>query len=223
MRRLGPLLTLIVAAWATTASASTITYTVSGVVDGSLAGVSFLATPLTITTVSDTSSVQSTTMYGYNLPALFNPGTTTFTLGAVTGTITGANGIAGTTMGAFTIDARNAALPQGNYLANIGFQWDNAAFRPSFVYSALLGTFTNSYYDMVTSYSFTGTPYAGDNYVFDTTAGTLQVTSANSNSTFTASLNGSPVPEIDPAGMGSVMALVTGALGLVERRRRLPA
>lgn len=29
-----------------------------------------------------------------------------------------------------------------------------------------------------------------------------------------------PVPEIDPAGMGSVMALVTGMLALVERRRR---
>jgi hypothetical protein len=29
----------------------------------------------------------------------------------------------------------------------------------------------------------------------------------------------SAVPEIDPAGMGSVMALVTGALGLLERRR----
>jgi hypothetical protein len=27
-----------------------------------------------------------------------------------------------------------------------------------------------------------------------------------------------PVPEIDPAGMGSVLALVTGALALVERR-----
>jgi hypothetical protein len=31
---------------------------------------------------------------------------------------------------------------------------------------------------------------------------------------FTAS-----VPEIDPAGMGSVLALVSGALGLLERRR----
>ena len=28
-----------------------------------------------------------------------------------------------------------------------------------------------------------------------------------------------PVPEIDPAGIGSVLALVAGALGLVERRR----
>jgi hypothetical protein len=30
---------------------------------------------------------------------------------------------------------------------------------------------------------------------------------------------GAAVPEIDPAGMGSVMALVTGALALIERRR----
>jgi hypothetical protein len=30
----------------------------------------------------------------------------------------------------------------------------------------------------------------------------------------------SSVPEIDPAGMGSVLALVTGALGLLEQRRR---
>jgi len=32
-------------------------------------------------------------------------------------------------------------------------------------------------------------------------------------------LLGTPVPEIDPAGIGSVLALVTGALGLLERRR----
>ncbi|MCY3017042.1 MAG: SUMF1/EgtB/PvdO family nonheme iron enzyme [Planctomycetota bacterium] len=33
-------------------------------------------------------------------------------------------------------------------------------------------------------------------------------------------VNSAPVPEIDPAGMGSVLALVTGALGLLERRRQ---
>ena len=32
-------------------------------------------------------------------------------------------------------------------------------------------------------------------------------------------VNSAPVPEIDPAGMGSVLALVTGAFGLLERRR----
>ena len=35
----------------------------------------------------------------------------------------------------------------------------------------------------------------------------------------TVTINIAPVPEIDPAGMGSVLALVTGALGLLERRR----
>lgn len=33
----------------------------------------------------------------------------------------------------------------------------------------------------------------------------------------------SPVPEIDPAGMGSVLALVVGSLGVLERRRRRTA
>ena len=49
-----------------------------------------------------------------------------------------------------------------------------------------------------------------------------------SSSTFSPSASGvwtigtvgsAAVPEIDPAGMGSVLALVTGALGLLERRR----
>ena len=39
----------------------------------------------------------------------------------------------------------------------------------------------------------------------------------------TTSPQSTPVPEIDPAGMGSVLALVTGALGLLERRRRTGA
>jgi hypothetical protein len=30
----------------------------------------------------------------------------------------------------------------------------------------------------------------------------------------------SPVPEIDPAGMGSILALLGGGLGLLERRRK---
>lgn len=38
-----------------------------------------------------------------------------------------------------------------------------------------------------------------------------------------APANSSPVPEIDPAGVGSVLALVGGALGLLERRRSKPA
>lgn len=42
---------------------------------------------------------------------------------------------------------------------------------------------------------------------------------------FSLSVDVSPagVPEIDPAGMGSALALVSGALGLLERRRRQTA
>ncbi len=40
-----------------------------------------------------------------------------------------------------------------------------------------------------------------------------------SNYTFVTAI--SAVPEIDPAGIGSVMALVSGALALLERRKRL--
>jgi len=36
---------------------------------------------------------------------------------------------------------------------------------------------------------------------------------------WTIAMAASPVPEIDPAGFGSVAALITGALGLIERRR----
>jgi len=35
----------------------------------------------------------------------------------------------------------------------------------------------------------------------------------------TVATTSAAVPEIDPAGMGSILALVTGALGLIERRR----
>jgi large subunit ribosomal protein L40e len=45
-----------------------------------------------------------------------------------------------------------------------------------------------------------------------------------SGSSLVLNLQGSPpVPEIDPAGLGSILALVTGALGLFERRRPLSA
>lgn len=41
--------------------------------------------------------------------------------------------------------------------------------------------------------------------------------------TLSMQITGTAVPEIDPAGMGSVLALVTGMLGLLERRRTIAA
>jgi hypothetical protein len=48
---------------------------------------------------------------------------------------------------------------------------------------------------------------------------TAPVGAGNSNQEFTLAVSPSAVPEIDPAGMGSVLALVTGSLALIERRR----
>ena len=59
-------------------------------------------------------------------------------------------------------------------------------------------------------------PLAGIN--FSTDQGTLHM-SSHTDHTGSFIIAAAPVPEIDPAGMGSVLALVTGALGLLERRR----
>jgi len=75
--------------------------------------------------------------------------------------------------------------------------------------------------------TFGTTPYRGENYALTPTQGQyvrLMITSNWNGDEYSAGLAevrliGSPVPEIDPAGMGSVLALVTGALGLLERRR----
>lgn len=55
------------------------------------------------------------------------------------------------------------------------------------------------------------------------TPGTYTWTLLGSGDTVVMTVPGGAVPEIDPAGMGSVLALVTGALGLLERRRRQTA
>jgi len=63
------------------------------------------------------------------------------------------------------------------------------------------------------SYSVTGDP-------IEFTATNINDTNLRLKATFTpTSVSIAPVPEIDPAGMGSVLALVTGALGLLERRQ----
>jgi len=65
--------------------------------------------------------------------------------------------------------------------------------------------------------TFTGLTYADIGF----TPGTYTWTLLGSSDTVVMEIAG--VPEIDPAGMGSVLALVTGALGLLERRRRQTA
>lgn len=76
-------------------------------------------------------------------------------------------------------------------------------FAPSLVSGWITGPTSNfglAFPDYSTTEANSYTAYANVKWQLDVSAGT-------------------PVPEIDPAGLGSVLALVTGALGLVERRR----
>jgi len=65
--------------------------------------------------------------------------------------------------------------------------------------------------------TFTGVTYADMQFI----PGTYTWTLLGSGDTVVMEI--AAVPEIDPAGMGSVLALVTGGLGLIERRRRKTA
>ena len=49
--------------------------------------------------------------------------------------------------------------------------------------------------------------------------GTIGVDTDNNGSIDTFDAISAPVPEIDPAGMGAVLAIISGTLGLLERRR----
>jgi hypothetical protein len=49
--------------------------------------------------------------------------------------------------------------------------------------------------------------YSNGSYLYDTTSISAILTTTSS------------IPEVDPAGIGSVLALITGSLGLLERRR----
>jgi len=66
--------------------------------------------------------------------------------------------------------------------------------------------------------SFGSNQYGNASADFNTDQGTLHM-SGHTDLTGSFIIAAAPVPEIDPAGMASVLALVTGALGLLERRR----
>lgn len=69
--------------------------------------------------------------------------------------------------------------------------------------------------------SYSGLTFSGAGGVWTTSAAgqTLTFTESTGLLLFTSS---SPVPEIDPNGLASVLALVAGALGVVEKRNRRP-
>lgn len=120
--------------------------------------------------------------------------------------------------------AVGATMNQGNQPGN-GFLWNGTAATQFFRDANNPPPLTNgsSFYTTVS-----GTQYR---YGFGIVSGSAAGSTASSNYPFwtdivsSSALTLTPsapsgVPEIDPAGMGSVVALVTGALGVFERRRR---
>jgi hypothetical protein len=92
------------------------------------------------------------------------------------------------------------------------------------VWAALSGRYDLSYTDDTTTTGSWTIPPTGNTWGYTYDGGLTWDLYASSNGTFKFAISGSPqgsaaVPEIDPAGFGSVAALVIGAVGLLERRR----
>lgn len=105
----------------------------------------------------------------------------------------------------FQIDYNTTGSSDGNATFAV---FDTITLPDGYAGEALFGTVT-----------FADVAYAA----VGLTPGTYTWTLSGSGDTVVMTVPGGGVPEIDPAGMGSVLALVTGALGLLERRRRKKA
>lgn len=126
----------------------------------------------------------------------------------------------------------NSGVP-GSSLGTFNAPGSFAAGNNTFTASGLWNLAANSTFWIVLKGIGTGS--AAWNYTFGTVSGDgaadVTIRSLNSGSSWDPSATGQPfmmqvnatpasnVPEIDPSGVGSVMALVSGALGLLERRR----
>lgn len=205
----------VLALTATAAVSAPITYTMTGTVSGTLGGTPFTSQPITLSTVGDTTAVQYYNVFGL-VPIYENFGTTTFDIGGSTGTLIGTFAAIS---GDYTFFSPNAAT------LGIGLKDPATGQGPHLLLQdvALL----TPHYDLTTPTTRNSSGWATStlNTVYNTSVGDLVITSVNGPSVFTAAFgpSPSPVPEIDPAGMGSVLALVGGGIGLLERRRRKTA
>ena len=68
--------------------------------------------------------------------------------------------------------------------------------------------------------SYTGLTFTGVGGVWTAIVGSQLLTFSELTGQLRFTLNGAPVPEIDPSSLGSALALLAGALGLFERRLR---
>ena len=125
-----------------------------------------------------------------------------------------------------TASANNQAIGQtyNSFYPPQGFLWNGGQVTQFYhnndldtvlsYFSVYIDLFPSDYREFEYYFSDYFSAGTGDFYVRE--GGSLQY---SADGPLTLTLSSSAVPEIDPAGIGSVLTLVAGALGLVERRR----
>ena len=200
------------------ADASTLTYTATGgIITGTLGETSFTDATWSITGTADPANVISGTSASpggtipFNFLAMAPLLTITTGSSTLQATIVPDSSI-GQQVGVLSIDLSadlsGLGLDVFGYLAGDGSNLEDDL--------GVIGL--ELYTDLQSPFSGSGGQLASD---FNTNVGLFVVSEAtDQGATFTVS-GGSPssVPEIDPNSLGSVLALVVGSLGLLERRR----
>jgi hypothetical protein len=190
-----------------------LTYTATGgIITGTLNDIPFTNATWSVTGTADPTNVVSGTQSGFPFYFLAMTPLLTITTGSSTLQATIVPVVIDSVsypVGVFSVDANNS-IP-GNGLN--GFNYFTG--ESGFLTVRGLGLYT----DLQSPFFGSGVQHFPGNFATD--VGLFNVTAYTSQGgTFTVS-DGSPssVPEIDPNSLGSVLALVLGSLGLLERRR----
>jgi hypothetical protein len=205
------------------ADASTLTYTATGgIISGTLGGTPFTDATWSITGTGDPTTVVSGTMSGeglggpYSVPFNFLAMTPVLTITTGSSTLQAnivTTGSTGQQVGVFSADIDS--LLSGYSFAGFGYLEGDGSTITSALGLSGFGLYTNL------QSPFSGSGVQDANSDFDTSVGLyVRIASTDGDATFTVSdASPSSVPEIDPNSLGSVLALVLGSLGLLERRR----
>ena len=203
------------------ADASTLTYTATGgIITGTLGETSFTDATWSITGTADPTTVVTGTggpIEGLFLPFNFLAMTPLLTITTGSSTLQATIVTAGSTgqqVGVFSVDA-------GAYSSGLGIDlFGYLEGDGTTLFASGLGVLGSGLYTDLQS-PFSGSGDQSKSGDLSTNVGLFIITAYNSQaSTFTVSGDSpSAVPEIDPNSLGSVLALVLGSLGLLERRR----
>ena len=201
------------------ADASTLTYTATGgIISGTLGETSFTDATWSITGTADPANVISGTSASpggtipFNFLAMAPLLTITTGSSTLQATIVPDSSI-GQQVGVLSIDL--SADLSGLGLDVFGYLDEDGSTFSNIFGVAGFGLYT----DLQSPFSGSGEQFTSSG--FNTNVGLFDVSEfTDQGATFTVS-GGSPsaVPEIDPNSLGSVLALVLGSLGLLERRR----